>query len=561
MLRSKLARGAFALIGVLAAGALVAVGVALWPGQAAAPPVAAAGTPGGPSPPAEAPGPAHPPRPPEAVGEEAVEAAAAELPVVCAALDEDQHLLPTRACLDALEAHFLPMPASRTILPVSPPLDWSDVFHDLVEKIETVDAALADAACDVPEGEIRPERGAACAARTMAELGVLRKTCLPPNPHVADPHFSLSAKSFDLGAMDVMVWDRVHRTSYGTDVDAKNRERLLGEWAEHAPDQAAWAAGKRRIDDLYYRTAWKRARCQASAPMLDWVRGERWDGLLARAARLGDAFALAHHVGGPDHAARLTELDALQGHIQRASVELRGVRDTWQEKDSQAGWSVAAEQLQDRIRLLELAGIDCGDCTVESVDRTFHYTYNYHFRQCAKVKCANLEAMRELKATLDRPYRERLLTRPARSLPHRKRAEGGGGEVRAGGAILGRSRRRGRGPGPAAALGRRGQSGALDRRGGGTGAKRSRAAGRRRDVNYDSDNTPRCHHAEEQACPGRTRVDRRPCRGSAGGHRRGVVAGAGRRATGRGRGHTGRPQPSGGSTGTRESAALAGGSG
>ena len=422
MLRSKHARGALVVI-VLTAGALVAIGVALWPERDAATPVAAAGTPGGPGPAAEAPALASPPPSLEEAGDEVVETAAAELPVVCAALDEDQHLLPTRACLDALEAHFLPMPASRTILPVSPPLDWSDVFHDLAEKIETVDAALADEACDVPDGEIRPERGASCAARTMAELGVLRKTCLPPTSHVASPHFSLSPKSFDLRAMDVMVWDRVHRTSYGTDVDAKNRERLLGEWAEHAPDQEAWAAGKRRIDDLYYRTAWKRARCQASAPMLDWVRGERWDGLLARAARLGDAFALAHHVGGADHAARLTELDALQGHIQRASVELRAARAAWRREDVQASQSLAEELQEDRIRLLKLAGIDCGDCTLESVSKALHYTYSYHFRQCAKVKCANLEAMRELDAALGRPVSEQVATMPARSLPHRKRAE------------------------------------------------------------------------------------------------------------------------------------------
>ena len=81
MLRSKHAQGALALIGVLAAGTLVAIGVALWPGRDAAPPVAAAGTPGGPSAVADAPALASSPHSLEAEGDEAAEAAAAELPV------------------------------------------------------------------------------------------------------------------------------------------------------------------------------------------------------------------------------------------------------------------------------------------------------------------------------------------------------------------------------------------------------------------------------------------------------------------------------------------------
>ena len=68
-------------------------------------------------------------------------------------------------------------------------------------------------------------------------------------------------------------------------------------------------------------------------------------------------------------------------------------------------------------------GIDCGECTLESVNKAFHYTYDYHFRECAKVKCSNLEAMRELRAALRQPVAERVSNRPARSLPHRKRVE------------------------------------------------------------------------------------------------------------------------------------------
>lgn len=365
---------------------------------------------------AEAPGKANrTPKPEEA-------AAPPELALVCTALDEDQHGAPTPACMDALDAHFLPLPVSRTILPVSPPLVWSGVFEGIGARIEAVDAALANETCNVPDGEIRPEIGERCAARAMAALDVLRRVCSMGGVWGSD-HVSLSPEGFDLRALDLTFWDRVDRTFFRTNMDAAGRERTLERWAERSPDQEAWAAGKRRLDDLYYRTAWKRARCRVAAPLLYWMGGERWDGMLARAARLGDAFALAHHLGSAKHAAKLTELDPVQGFLQLASLDLRDVKDEWRKEDSEAGWSIAREQHQDRIRLLRLAGMDCGDCTLQTVSRAFHYTYDYHFRQCAKVQCANLEAMRELRAVLRRPFNDLVSTESARSLSHRKRAE------------------------------------------------------------------------------------------------------------------------------------------
>ena len=402
-------RGTRIVLCLLAAAGLLAVGAVLWRGEDATVVAIVVASK------AEAPGKANRTAKPEKA------AAPPELALVCTALDEDQHGVPTPVCMDALDAHFLPLPAARTILPVSPPLVWSDVFQGIGARIEAVDAVLADEACDVPEGEIRPELGQRCAARAMAALDVLRQVC--PGYGGVDPHVSLSPKGFDLRALDLTFWDRVDRSSFRTNMDAAGRERALDRWAERVPDQEAWAASKRQLDDLYYRTAWKRARCRVSEPLLYWMGGERWDGMLARAARLGDAFALAHHLGTAKHAAKLTELDAVQGYLQLASLDLRDVQDAWRKEDSEGGWSVAREQHQDRIRLLKLAGMDCGDCTLQAVSRAFHYTYRYHFRQCAKVKCANLQAMRELDAALGRPYEERNLTRPRRSLPHRKRAE------------------------------------------------------------------------------------------------------------------------------------------
>ena len=424
MLRRKRTRWLVSA-GVLGAAALLAIGMALWPRPDAAPPAAIPDAPGGVAPRAQAPAPAPGPTPQEEEAhDEAVEPVHADLPLVCAGLDDDQLSLPTQECMDALDARFLPLPASRTILPVSPPLVWRDVFEDIAAKIEAVDVALADAVCDVPEGEIRPALGERCAARATAALDVLRRVCSLKWKRDVARDVSVSPKGVHFNALNRMAWNRVNRTSFGTNVDATTREHALDRWSEQAPDQETWAAGKRQINDLYYRTAWKWVRCWMSRPTRDWMRGERWDGLLARAARLGDSFALAHHLGGVEHAEKLVELDAPQGHLHLASLALRNVRDAWWKEEEEAVQSIFEEQLEDRIRLLKMAGIDCGDCTAHSVNMAFsHATFDNHFRQCAEVKCANLEAMRELKAALDGRHLGRGLTRPRRSLPHRKRAE------------------------------------------------------------------------------------------------------------------------------------------
>ncbi len=228
----------------------------------------------------------------------------------------------TDECFAALEARFLPMPASRAILPGSPPLTWDDVFGDVGRKIELVEVALADAACDVPDGEIRPDLAGRCAARAMAELHVLRESCRLSRS-IRSPR--LSRPGFDLESLRRVRWERVYRNWYLINIDGAARDRLLARWTEEAPDQQTYAAGRERLDALYFRTAWKRARCAGAGDELDWTRGDRWYGLLGRAARLGDSFALAHHLGEPPHAVKLAESDPPLAQLQLASLELREV--------------------------------------------------------------------------------------------------------------------------------------------------------------------------------------------------------------------------------------------
>ena len=365
-----------------------------------------------------------------------------DLDSACAAhLEDDFSGGVTEECWNALEAHFLPRSVARPVLPVSPPLTWGDVFGDIAADIEMVDVALTDEVCAVPEGEIRPELAVRCGARAMAELHVLRDACARL---AYAPSFSPSRADFDLRSLRVTSWSRLDRAPYRRNVDGAAREKSLARWAEEAPDQEAYMAGRKRVDELYYRTAWKRMRCAASEDMLAWMRADRWGGLLDHAARLGDEFALAGHVrdwrhaalldeetakaaelADRRHAARLMELNPPQGLLQLASLDIQDVRDAWHEEDDAAGPRLA-DRLDDYIRLLKMAGLECPDpCTAKAVDELLH-VFPRRLDSCRAgraEKCANLTEMTELWEELLRPGRAWSLSRPARSLPHRKRVE------------------------------------------------------------------------------------------------------------------------------------------
>ncbi len=104
-------------------------------------------------------------------------------------------------CVAALDSMFLGKSASATMLPVSPPIRWGDLFDDVAGNISAVIAAANDPQCVVPEAEIRPELGARCAARPMAELAVLAHAC---------------GSTFDiLGPRESRPWDVADITELG----------------------------------------------------------------------------------------------------------------------------------------------------------------------------------------------------------------------------------------------------------------------------------------------------------------------------------------------------------
>ena len=424
---------------VLAGAVAIAAAVAVFVAMSGDKPVAVAPN----APLSDAPPPAQTPSPPAAqppssaaeapVVEDAAPAQAV-LSLACPEItggDLPQRL--TEKCFAALEAHFTVRPASSTILPVRPELTWGAVFGGVADDIEAVDAALEDEACAVPEGEIRPELASRCAARAMAELHLLRDVCAEGRPWRTDVRFSLSRPGFDLPSLNLAGWSRMERTSYRANINGALRERELARWAGEAPHQAAYLDGKNRLDALHFRTAWKQARCFGSRGLLTWMRGKRWEGLLGRAARLGDAFALAHHVGSARHGSELARRDPALSLLHSASVELQGVRRAWQREDppDPDPRRFFEERSEDFKRLFDLADVDCGDpCTAASMMAVID-EYVARYADCVERKCRNLAKMTELHNAMKRHVaryadalvRQRRATAPARSLPQRKRAE------------------------------------------------------------------------------------------------------------------------------------------
>ena len=64
-------------------------------------------------------------------------------------------------CVGALDSLFLEESASSALLPMSPPVRWRDLFDNVAGDVSAVVAAAGEPDCAVPEGNVRPELGAA----------------------------------------------------------------------------------------------------------------------------------------------------------------------------------------------------------------------------------------------------------------------------------------------------------------------------------------------------------------------------------------------------------------
>ena len=335
-------------------------------------------------------------------------------------------------CVAALDSMFLGKSASATMLPVSPPIRWGDLFDDVGGNISAVIAAANDPQCVVPEAEIRPELGARCAARPMAKLAVLAHAC---------------GSTFDIrGPRENRPWDQVETTEPGAypltivdldgmryeeyDPDGERRQERLDAYARYSADQETYWTRRREEDQLRFRSAWLASKCAPHVGWLGWMRArpDAFDDLMTRAAALGDPFALAHNTVTPERARRLVATNPAQAYLHLAALESGRVRDEW-EREARALRDEAEKPYFDaRRRYLAFFGIECPDPCSESALRALETEHKRTVRvkrigcSIRPGRCARAE-LDELEEALNPARRATAAAQEGPEAEHRRRAE------------------------------------------------------------------------------------------------------------------------------------------
>ena len=255
-------------------------------------------------------------------------------------------------CVSALDQWFLDKPLTASILPVSRPVRWKDVFDEVQLKIEAVRTALDDQRCVVTAGVIRYDLAEYCHARSMVELQVVMDVCAHVESDgsytvVVSPDWSSEQNGVDHYLS--RVWPG-HHQSLLQDIDSSE-------------DQASYFRGTQLVEQARYRTAWILRRCQllvSELPNRGAANSTILPPLLAIAARHGDEFGLAAYpVRGlkpnpatdSPHLERLLETNPLQAFIHYASWYPAWVHHLWTE-------ATGHESAMLGQSLLELAGVD-----------------------------------------------------------------------------------------------------------------------------------------------------------------------------------------------------------
>lgn len=221
-------------------------------------------------------------------------------------------------CKAALDRRFLDASVSNTILPALSPA-WREVFGGFPEKVGIVSAALQDGNCVVPDGEIQAHLASDCAARAMAEVAVVAGAC----------GVALSEQWMELltGLPRGVPRDNIYG-HFLSRIPPGLLRLPVDTLASESLDQESYWRDRENLEQLYLRTAWTKHKCDshADAPSgtFDHVTLDS-NALMARAAKLGDRFALAHYAGPPSHVEALMEIDPVQAFIHLARTEARDV--------------------------------------------------------------------------------------------------------------------------------------------------------------------------------------------------------------------------------------------
>ena len=285
-------------------------------------------------------------------------------------------------CQNALQARFSSAHSAAALVPLTLPMTWSDVFEDVAAGFKAVTAAVRDPACQVAAHELRADLAEHCAARDMAELAVLSGVCGTlldgfddlDNRNGIDHERYLT--TLGAGARDTAITnlDAGHR--FTGNIRYLNQPRRIRE-ALNAPlaDLGEYWRQRERIDEVYFRTAWLRSRCEDERETLTAMlpHAAELEGLMQRAAGFGDEFALSHSWQGRWRAMELQESNLLlgwvhlgQSHAAAVEAELRG--ETQRAIDELGAGSPYFDA---RLHVLELAGVECpSPCTPERLRAT-----------------------------------------------------------------------------------------------------------------------------------------------------------------------------------------------
>lgn len=304
-------------------------------------------------------------------------------------------------CVSALDQWFLDKPLTASILPVSRPVRWKDVFDEVQPKIEAVRTALDDPRCVMTAGVIRDDLADHCHARSMVELQVAMDVC----SHVDSDGSYTVVVSPDWSSEQNGVDHYLSRVWPG-------HLQSLVQGLDSSEDQASYLRGRQLVEQARYRTEWILRRCQllvSELPNRVAANSANLPPLLPIAARHGDEFGLAVYpvrglepnpaADGP-HLERLLETNPLQAFIHYASWYPRWVHLLWTE-------ATGHEPALLGQSLLELAGVDPEDYTLQEV----HAKLRRHaqFARLTYVLAAELVA-EETNIQIDPAALERLLS-------------------------------------------------------------------------------------------------------------------------------------------------------
>ena len=299
----------------------------------------------------------------------------------------------TPACGAALDAYFGAAAVAETLLPLVDPLPWRAIFDDPAAKAQALAAPLADPACAVGADDLRPDRKARCSARAMAEVAVFEEACNTVVPFAApggrSPPSHVTMADWNPG--------NHHMQHLGERGRASHLEWI----AESSASQEEYWARRRATDEWHLRTKWLEVACLTHITTVRWLneRSEQYGALMARAAGLGDAFALAHARISRARALRLRDHNRELAYLHLALIDSEAALAESRQADDAYWRQRLAPFKESRRRILALAGLECpAPCADEDLRRLEHHPKLGEWKMFCRIQGENCDAFEEWRA-------------------------------------------------------------------------------------------------------------------------------------------------------------------